>query len=164
MLKNIMMAIGLLSLTGCASLFSESSYPVNVSSTSENVKFNIKDNSGRIVYSGVTPATINLDAESGFFEKGEYTIEFTMQNGEVRQHRVKSKVDGVYFVNILFWPGFFIDAASGAMWKLPANAFIDTHTKSKQNTVQIRDVNSLTPEQRKQLVPVKAADLEVPLW
>jgi len=62
-------------LSGCASIVSDSVYPVLISSTPTGVRYEvIEQDSGRLVSAGVTPQTVMLGASDGFFARAEYTV------------------------------------------------------------------------------------------
>lgn len=112
-------------LSGCASIVSDSVYPVLISSTPTGVRYEvIEQDSGRLVSAGVTPQTVMLGASDGFFSRAEYTVNFEQDGYYSRSYPLRADLDGWYFGNILFG-GFLgiliIDPASGAMWKLNPN-------------------------------------------
>ncbi len=60
-------------LTGCATIVSKSEYPVNISSTPDVVDITIKNNAGKEIFAGKTPATISLKAGCGYFQGDDYS-------------------------------------------------------------------------------------------
>lgn len=55
-------------LSGCASIVSDSTYPVLIDSFPPEKSFVVKDENGKKVFSGKTPQTVMLDAGDGFFD------------------------------------------------------------------------------------------------
>jgi len=110
-----------LSLSGCASIVSDSKYPVSFSSTPSDAQISIEDDTGQTIYSGETPTTVSLDSSEGFFQPAEYVIRIEKEGYSARQTTVKGDLDGWYIGNLAFggligW--IIVDPATGAMWKL----------------------------------------------
>jgi hypothetical protein len=117
-MKKLILAAAILASTGCASIVSDSSYPVTLSG--DGVGYKIKKESGLVMASGTTPNTVSLKAGDGYFSGATYTIAF---KSPCRQQNVilDSQMDGWYLGNLLFGGliGFLIiDPATGAMFKL----------------------------------------------
>ena len=66
----------LATLISCATLLSESVYPVTITSDPSDAKITVTDSNKNIVFQGKTPAEVNLKAGNGFFKKASYTIRF----------------------------------------------------------------------------------------
>src|SRR5690606_11108781 len=117
--------VALLALSGCASIVSDSVYPVLISSTPAGARYEvIEQDSGRLVSAGATPQTVMLGASDGFFSRAEYTVTFSQDGYHSTSYPLRADLDGWYFGNILFGGLLgilIIDPASGAMWKLNPN-------------------------------------------
>jgi hypothetical protein len=114
-------------LSGCASIVSESSYPVSVTSAPEGANFEVRNRSGKVVHSGVTPGTVSLKAGAGYFKGEQYTINYMKDGYTAQTTTVDSSLDGWYWGNIIFGGliGLFaVDPATGAMYKLPESASV----------------------------------------
>ena len=113
----------LLLSTGCASVFSKSRYPVQITSHPSAANFTITNSKGRTVYSGRTPAAVSLRSSEGFFRAAHYSLKFSKIGYEDQIYSIRSTMDGWYVGNI-FWGllsplGFLIiDPATGAMFRL----------------------------------------------
>ena len=59
----------LATLISCATLLSESVYPVTITSDPSDAKITVTDSNKNIVFQGKTPAEVNLKAGNGFFKK-----------------------------------------------------------------------------------------------
>lgn len=112
-------------LSGCASMFSEKTYPVQVTSEPSRASIEIKDEDGNVVYNGSTPATVKLAASAGYFDGERYTVTFRKPGFDDEQFVIESGVDGWYWGNILLGGVLgmlIIDPATGAMFDLPSKA------------------------------------------
>lgn len=125
----------LLFCSSCASIVSESVYPVRIDTNPSGVRYEVQDQLGFTVTNGRTPAVIPLEASDGFFSRGKYKLLCYAENGEVATTTpILAKLDPWYFGNILFGGpiGFLIvDPATGAMWKLPQNMVINMPATAK---------------------------------
>lgn len=109
-------------ISGCASIVSDSNYPVRIDSLPKGASFVVKNRSGIEVANGVTPEVVNLKAGAGFFKSEQYTVQYTSTSGEEKTVTIQSTLDGWYFGNLLIGGllgMLIIDPATGAMWKLP---------------------------------------------
>lgn len=108
--------------TGCASIVSQSSWPISVKSTPDSAKFSITNEKGEKVHTGTTPALVTLKSSSGYFDGESYSLQFSKEGYQDTISTIDSSINGWYFGNILFGGlvGLLIvDPASGAMFKLP---------------------------------------------
>lgn len=106
---------------GCASIVSDSRYPVSISSSPSEANFIVMNKKGNTVHAGRTPATVTLKSGAGFFSGETYTLNFDKEGHEPVIATLDSSMDGWYVGNILFGGliGILIvDPATGAMWKL----------------------------------------------
>lgn len=159
-LKLLSVLVGGLALTGCASIFSKSNYPVTINSSPTGVEFTVFNKIGQVVTAGITPQSVNLKASSSFFSGETYRIVFKSKKFGKKEFILDSSIDGWYFAN--FFIGgliglLIIDPATGAMFKLPEQVNvglggIDTHDKNSLNIIS-KDV--LTAEQQSKLIPIK---------
>ena len=58
--------------SSCASIVTRSIYPLSINSTPSEAKISITDKKGKEIFSGNTPAVVQLKAGVGFFVKAEY--------------------------------------------------------------------------------------------
>lgn len=113
----------LISLPGCASIVSENSYDVRITSSPEKSSFRIIDESGATLESGTTPATVHLNAYRGYFKPALYEVEFEKAGHQTEIQSLKATLSVGYFGNILLsvlgLPGaLIIDPLTGAMFQL----------------------------------------------
>ncbi len=128
----VLTVIVLVSLTSCASIVSDSTYPVSITSKPNEAKITISDSNNRIVYQGKTPALVSLEASTGFFQKASYIIRFEKEGFDDSLYTLTSKVDGWYWGNLLIGGVLgmvIIDPLTGAMWKLDPNVSIQLTEK-----------------------------------
>jgi hypothetical protein len=114
-----MLVLALLVNGGCCSIFGGGSQMITVKSQPEEAKVEIGS------LEGVTPYQVKM-------AKGkDYSIRVTYA-GRTLSTPLEKKVDGVFWVNLLFFPGLIIDAATGNMYKYdPVNYNFD-FTQPKQ--------------------------------
>jgi hypothetical protein len=105
-------------LCGCASVFSNSAFPVYIETRPEKAGFVIKNRYGVEVSRGETPATIMLESGAGYFEGAAYTIRFSKPGHDDVYYSLFSRINGWYCTNVNIL-GLLIDPATGAMWTLP---------------------------------------------
>ena len=127
-MRNILLVFGLTLLSGCASILSDSTYPVTFDSNPSGAEVTIRDESGAPVYKGRTPTTLTLSASDGFFDAASYTIEATLPGHNPARATLNAKLDGWYIGNILFGGLLgilIIDPATGAMWRLDGRVTVN---------------------------------------
>lgn len=109
-------------VTGCASIVSDSHYPVSINSTPSGAGFDVVNKKGDMVHSGITPEQVNLKAGSGYFSGEKYQITYAKEDYSPKITTIDTTVDGWYWANLLFGGliGMLIfDPITGAMYKLP---------------------------------------------
>lgn len=124
-MKNFVIAAGAIVITGCASIVSESNYPVSVQSSPAGANYEITNEAGMVVSSGVTPGQVTLKAGAGFFDGELYRIAYKKNGYQDQIAMLDTEVDGWYWGNIIFGGllgMLVVDPATGAMYKLPNSA------------------------------------------
>ena len=107
-MKKVVIWITLISFTlsgsGCCTIFGGGSQLITVNSKPAGAKVELGS------LQGTTPYQVKLP-------KGkDYIIRLTYE-GKMQSTPLEKKVDGIFWINILFWPGLLIDAATGNMHK-----------------------------------------------
>lgn len=152
----ISLFIVLLSLSGCATLFSSTTYPVTINSTPSEAKVVITDKKGFEIFSGLTPALVPLKSSAGFFSKAEYYVKISLPGYKDYQTMIQADIEGWYFGNI-FLGGLFgmliIDPATGAMWKIDVRQ-INAQLTPDSQSLQIYNINNIPEGWREHLVRV----------
>lgn len=143
-MKQFLLVLALFTMSSCASIVSESEYPVSIQSSPSDTRFMIKDEQENIVYSGRTPNLTKLEASDGYFSKAHYTVEFV--NGEKKiQKQLTPTLDNWYWGNVLLggiigW--FFVDPVTGAMYELPEKMYADVNSLYPNGPMSRVDQNS----------------------
>lgn len=152
--------VGLGLVSGCASIVSDSNYPVTISSNPAGANFVVMNESGFDVHSGITPDTITLSASDGFFSSANYTVKFQMAGFQEQSFQLRAGMDGWYIGNILLGGligMLIVDPATGAMWKLPETANVSLQPVTAAtglDSLKIASVHQLTEKAKAQLVPL----------
>ncbi len=145
--------------SSCASIVSKSKYPIAINSAPSEAKIVVKDKKGIEIFSGKTPANLELKAGSGFFSKARYQITFSKPGYTTKTVPVEFKLDGWYFGNLVFGGviGFLIiDPATGAMYKLEKEFINQTLepavTSAENDGLQIYAINDIPSDWTEHLV------------
>ena len=139
-ITTTLVALILIMISGCATIFSKSNYPVLITSEPEGAEVIIKNEKGAKVGSGRTPTTINLDAGSGYFQGQTYTVIFKKDGYSEHKTQISRGVDAWYIVGNFFIPinwivGYLVvDPITGAMWTLD-----DVHADLNADTSAVSD-------------------------
>ncbi|MBV1812814.1 hypothetical protein KTT58_08710 [Pseudomonas viridiflava] len=120
--KISIIAIAAFAVTGCASIVSDSKYPVAVTSSPSGAAYEIVNESGVSVRSGVTPDEVTLRAGAGYFDGEKYTVTYRKDGYTSSTQTLESGIDGWYWGNIVIGGligMLIVDPATGAMYTLP---------------------------------------------
>ncbi len=110
--------------SGCASIFCGDSKTINVSSTPSKANFIIKDKVGREIATGITPTNVTLKRGSGYFQAGNYTIQFDKDGFESTKMPINQGLEAGWYLggNIIVFGGLIgilvVDPITGAMWNI----------------------------------------------
>ena len=63
--------------SACASIVSDSKYPVSINSNPAGANVEIKNKIGNLVFSGTTPPQVMLEAGNGYFSSENYNVLFS---------------------------------------------------------------------------------------
>lgn len=126
MLKRVIAFLTVFALSGCATVFTGSTNNVQLrvvdADTNElinGVKCSITDNDGMVYLLSSNPGSIIATKGKGTLRVDCKKTGYAQQNMGISQ-----TINGVTFINVLFWPGFIVDAVTGSIHKYPANATI----------------------------------------
>ncbi|WP_122858756.1 hypothetical protein [Pseudomonas viridiflava] len=120
--KISIIAIAAFAVTGCASIVSDSKYPVAVTPSPSGAAYEIFNESGISVHSGVTPDEVTLRAGAGYFDGEKYTVTYRKDGYTSSTQTLESGIDGWYWGNIVIGGligMLIVDPATGAMYTLP---------------------------------------------
>lgn len=118
------LAAAVMSAAGCATIVSDSKYPVSIQSSPAGAEFEVRNEAGALVHSGATPSQVTLEAGAGYFDGERYQVSYRKEGYADGSSVIDSSVDGWFWGNILFGGliGMLaVDPATGAMYKLPTN-------------------------------------------
>ena len=124
MTRLLMVLMVCVLLPGCASLVSKSAWPVFIDNSTGPAQFVVKNINNVEISRGQTPAIIILESGAGYFSKANYIVHFSKPGYQRQGYRLASYLNGWYLGNITNILGFFIDPATGAMWRLPEQLII----------------------------------------
>ncbi len=149
--------------TGCATILSESSYPVSVNSVPSEATFTVSNRAGQEIQSGTTPQVVTLKASSGYFKSETYTIVLSKDGFEDNVYTISSSLDGWYWGNILFGGVIgmlIVDPLTGAMYKLPDRidaplSNSSTATYGQDIDVLFATIDSLSEDQKSRLEVIR---------
>ena len=101
--------VGLLGLCSCASIMSQGGQQsIAVNSQPPGADVVVND-----THLGVTPLHVKLD------RRQEYTVRLRKAGYEPYEQRLAKQVDPLFFVNLVFLPGFVVDIATGSWQQFP---------------------------------------------
>lgn len=124
---NLLIVATVMLLTSCATL---------ISGTNQNINIKAVDIGTNETLSGVVcsvnttrGAGYNVDLDTNHsisIDKDQGMLQFNCTKAGYKQVSVVStqSFDGTTIANILFWPGFIVDASTGSMKKYPSNIMI----------------------------------------
>jgi hypothetical protein len=105
-------------LTGCATIFSGEPQSLTLNSDPSGARYQYGP------YAGQTPDTIAAARDSL-----AHVAVFKLAGYEEKTVPVQTGIQGVTWVNILFWPGFIVDFATGNAYKVETPVINATLTR-----------------------------------
>ncbi|HKK38748.1 MAG TPA: hypothetical protein VJ949_04995 [Cryomorphaceae bacterium] len=151
----------ILVLPSCATIVSNSRYPVYIDSNPTEARLTVTNRKGEVVYQGHTPKTLKLDASNGYFSRAIYTIKFEHEDFVSSTVRLEATVDGWYFGNFLFAGliGFLVvDPLTGAMYKIEEPAIYEKLHFEGYQGLHISPFEDLPSDLRENLVQFEVPD------
>lgn len=120
-----------LGLTSCATIVSDSTWPVTIDTQPPGASVIVRDEEGKTLQAGTTPCMVMLDSGGGFFQRASYAIETTLPGQLPQQTTLTSHFNAWYIGNIVFGGliGILIvDPLTGAMYRFDRTVLIDAAT------------------------------------
>lgn len=122
-MKKIFFVLSLLSLSGCATVFTGSTQTISIK---------VEDNASKDALTGVSCNVTDSHGGHYVLSSNPGVITVTKGNGPLTvlckkpgYQQVNTSVgdsfNGATLVNVIFWPGFLVDGASGAYRKYPSH-------------------------------------------
>ncbi|AIL65252.1 hypothetical protein NOVO_04350 [Rickettsiales bacterium Ac37b] len=125
-LLKISLVLGCLILSSCATIFSGTTQKINIVAIDaktqqplQDVSCHITDGTGSYLPIYGNPGTVVITRTSSAI-----TPRCTKDGYTQKSFGVGNSFNGTTIVNVLFWPGFLVDAATGAMHKAPSHITI----------------------------------------
>jgi PEGA domain-containing protein len=112
----------LLALSGCATIFGSNTRSVRIDSQPQGAAIYVDDQQ-----CGVTPAVVTLPN----YIYGGKTIVLKKDGYKTQSNQIITRFQPITLVNILIWPGFLIDAATGSFVKIDENSLVFNTTLQK---------------------------------
>lgn len=112
------------SFSGCATIISGRKSQVTVKNHAGPTYFNVVDQNGHVVHSGVTPAQVTLKTSAKAFRPAKYDVVYAGQEGVYRQE-VTRDINWWTAGNIVIGglPGVIVDAGTGALWTFESDVY-----------------------------------------
>ena len=155
-MRTILFFCTILILPGCATLVSNTKWPIDFDTKPRGATVTITNRRGKEVFKGNTPTRTYLYASAGYFRREIYTVTFSINGYESKSAKITCILNEWYFGNVLLGGVIgmlIIDPATGAMYKLKEK-WVDEileMTKTTSSTgpaLNIIDV-SMVPEKMK---------------
>lgn len=147
-------------MSGCASIISQSTWPVAIKSVPEAASFSITNQKGEKIHSGTTPSTVNLASGAGYFDGEKYTVQFSKPGYQEKVMTLDTGLNGWYWGNFVFGGALgllIIDPATGAMFRLPESfsADLTAQTVGAVSSNGVVSLNDIPQDLRANLIPVE---------
>jgi uncharacterized protein YceK len=158
--QQITVLIFVFLISGCASIVSDSKYPVSFTSSPAGAKIEIYDEEDIQIYVGQTPTIVTLDAGKSYFNSASYRIVAKLANGQTNETKLTASMDGWFIGNIVFGGliGFLgVDPLTGAMYKLPDSYSVDfaeTVSFAPATGINVITIEQLPEAFRAELIPL----------
>jgi len=126
---------GALLCSGCATIVTKANFDLSVNSNPTGATVTVKDNDGKVVYTGITPCSIPLKSGAGYFKSASYFFDFEKEGYKPANQTISADIEPWYFGNLIglvtpittlvFVIGgmLVVDPLTGAMWKLEDDVF-----------------------------------------
>ena len=128
----MVLTVGLLSivLSACATIMKDNSQTIPITSSTDNVNIRIADKSGKVIFEGQTPASVNLKtAAGGYFDPQEYTITASKDGFKNQTTIIDWHVSAWYWAGNLILGGLIgyliIDPITGDMYYLDEDVHLN---------------------------------------
>lgn len=129
---RMVLTIGFLSivLSACATIMRDNSQTVPITASTDSVDIKIADKSGKVIFEGQTPASVNLKtAAGGYFDPQEYTITASKDGFKNQTAIIDWHVSAWYWAGNVAFGGIvgylLIDPITGDMYYLDENVHLN---------------------------------------
>ena len=154
-----------LSISGCATIFGKSKYPVTINSTPNAANIIITNKKGDTIFKGTAPAVVTLKTSRGYFKKESYLVRLSAPGYSEKIFPIDFIINEFYFGNILLGGAIgmlIIDPLTGCMWTLPArrdkiNGILTPLNSNTTSSIEIRELKDISYEEREKLILIPTA-------
>lgn len=132
-MKNFIIILSLLSLSGCATIFSGSSQTIHMKAIDSSTGETLENTSCVAKEANGATSSLDMKADTITVTRGQGALNIICTKPGYQQSNtmVGQSFNPVTLVNILVWPGFFVDFGTGAMHKYPSHYVINMEKTSK---------------------------------
>lgn len=117
----LFLSASLLSAGGCASIVSNSEWPVMVTSRPTGAVLTVTDTKGETIQKTTTPALLMLKSGNGYFRSANYILQFEKEGHRPERTVLSGRLNGWYWGNLILGGVIgmlIVDPGTGAMWRL----------------------------------------------
>ena len=147
---------------GCATIFNRTPSNVVITSSPDQAKVTIVDETGAPVFEGTTPADVTLTKKRGYFTHKSYKITVEKPGFPLQVHNLSMSMSPWYFLNLVLGGVIgmvIVDPLTGAMWSLATNELnVDLGEKrgaADEQTLRIVQLQDVPEALHGQLVRIK---------
>lgn len=115
MRSSLLSLLCIVALSGCATIFSGTDDDITFRSEPPGAQVIIDD-----IAVGTTPTTVEVD-RPGF---GDTDVTVQLDGYEPRTFELDKEFNNTSIINLLIWPGFIIDALTGAIYKYDKKTYL----------------------------------------
>lgn len=134
MKKIIALVLGVVMLSGCATIVGDDAQVVQINSEPTGAEFQITDETGKLMAQGKTPQSVSLlKSDGSYFGKKSYQITYTKEGFQPVSLPVRATANGWYIGGNFVFGGLIgwlaVDPFNGGMYTLKpkeANATLAT--------------------------------------
>ncbi len=112
-MKKVMLCLATVAIVfsqGCCTIFRSGPETISINSNPSGAKVEVGP------YGGVTPCQVEIPRGKDFSIQAIY-------QGKTQTKELEKEFDVLWFANILFWPGFIVDLATGKMWRYDPTSY-----------------------------------------
>ncbi len=126
MAKFLFLLSTILLLQGCATIFSGTSQTINIQVVDSNTNTLLTNCNCIVIDGSGTQQLLATNPGVVTVSKAQGAVQVTCQKAGYRQLNigVGESFNATTVVNVLFWPGFLVDAVTGAYKKLPSHYIV----------------------------------------
>ena len=119
-MRYLTLLVAALALTSCASIVSDTRYPIKVKTYPQGAHCTITDDDGNIVAQQVTPFTYEAQSGVGYFDANKLHFDFYLDGHDDNVVTLDTKLDPWYLGNLVLGGLvglFLVDPLTGAMFE-----------------------------------------------